>query len=55
VAEQRKRKKLAGRSRLAREAHFRLGGAMGGTRKQQARRKRRAARDEERKAEREAG
>lgn len=43
------RKKLAGRSQLARIAHFRGGaGAMGGNRKQQAKRRRLQDRLEER-------
>jgi len=47
--------KPAGRSELARIAHFRAGaGAMGGTKKQQARRRRKDARHEEQRAAREA-
>ena len=53
MPEQRKRKKPAGRSELARKAHFRLSGALGGTRQQQARRKRRKDRLEERQVQRE--
>jgi hypothetical protein len=45
--------KPAGRSELARIAHFRSGaGAMGGNKKVQARRRRKDARSEERQAER---
>ena len=45
--------KPAGRSELARVAHFRTGaGAMGGSKKQQARRRRKEARQEERQAQR---
>jgi hypothetical protein len=52
--EQPERKKPAGRSLLARTAHFRTGaGAMGGTRKLQAKRRRRQDRQEERNAQRE--
>lgn len=51
-----KRKKIAGRSQLARAAHLRGGaGAMGGTRQQQARRRRRDARLEEQRTAREDG
>jgi len=47
------RRKIAGRSKLAQAAHFRTGaGAMGGDRRQQARRKRRRDRQEERQEER---
>lgn len=53
--ERRKPKKPSGRSHLARAAHFRLAGAMGGSRRQSTRRKRREDRQEERAAEREAG
>lgn len=52
--ERRQAKKPAGRSNLARAAHFRLAGAMGGTRRQNVRRKRREDRLEERAAERDA-
>lgn len=49
-----KKKKLAGRSQLARAAHLRTGaGAMGGNRKQQIRRRRRRDREEESRARRE--
>lgn len=42
MAEQQRKKKIAGRSQLARVAHLRSGaGAMGGNRKQQVRRRRR--------------
>ncbi|MFN3649379.1 MAG: hypothetical protein ACK47B_07330 [Armatimonadota bacterium] len=48
------RGKAAGRSELARDAHFRTGGgAMGGSRKLQAKRRRRADRLEEQRAARE--
>jgi hypothetical protein len=51
----RKGRKLAGRSGLAQVAHFRTGaGAMGGSRKEQAKRRRRRDRLEERKVQREA-
>ena len=51
----RNRGKPAGRSNLARAAHFRgSAGAMGGTRKLQARRRRMKDRQEERQVEREA-
>jgi hypothetical protein len=49
-----KTRKLKGRSHLARAAHLRSGaGAMGGSRKQQIRRKRRDDRDQERRVARE--
>jgi hypothetical protein len=52
----RNRGKPAGRSELARTAHFRGGaGAMGGSRKQKARRRRRQDRLEEREARRATG
>jgi hypothetical protein len=48
------RGKLAGRSHLARAAHFRTGaGPMGGTRREQTRRRRRLDRQEEQRAQRE--
>ena len=51
-AKTRNRGKLAGRSELARIAHFRVaGGAMGGDRRQQARRRRQRDRMDERQAE----
>jgi len=54
VSESAKRKKPAGRSQLARQAHLRGGaGAMGGSRKQGARRRRHQARLDELRAQRE--
>lgn len=51
----RNRGKPAGRSELARVAHFRSGaGAMGGDKKQQARRRRKEAKHEEQQATRQA-